>query len=112
MGNIVDSRHLAISEAELTERERTDPETGTISARALWTDGGQTHGIWQMTPGVLRDVQGPESVAIVAGRARVTVHPSEEVYEIGAGDTFILDAGETATWQVLETVRKFYVINR
>lgn len=79
----------------------------------LWTDGGQSHGIWQMTPGVLRNVAGPpESVALVAGRARVTVHPSEEVFEIAAGDTFVIDADETATWEVLETVRKFYVVNR
>ncbi len=112
MANIVTSRHLTIIEADLDEREKTDPETGTISSRVLWADGGQSHGLWQMTPGVLRNVQGPESVAIVAGRAKVTVHPSDEVFEIAAGDTFVIDAGETATWEVLETVRKFYVINR
>ncbi len=113
MGTIVDSRHLRIAEADLVDRERTDPETGIISSRVLWTDGGQSHGIWQMTPGVLRNVAGPpESVALVAGRARVTVHPSEEVFEIAAGDTFVIDADETATWEVLETVRKFYVVNR
>ncbi|UYP19548.1 cupin domain-containing protein [Rhodococcus sp. Z13] len=112
MSNIAGPRHLGVMAADLDPRERTQPEAGDISSRVVWTESGQSHGIWQMTPGTLQEVRGPESVALLAGRARVTVHPSGEVFEIAAGDVFVIDNDETATWEVLETVRKFFVVNR
>lgn len=111
MSNILNERHLGVAAAPLEPRDAPGPNAGQISSLALWERDGQRHGLWQMTPGLLPGVRGPESVVLLSGRARVTVEPAGQTYEVAEGDTFILDAGETATWEVLETVRKFYVVN-
>lgn len=85
---------------------------GEISKLAVWSHDGWTHGVWEMTPGVLRGVPGPESVCIIAGRASVVLHPGGEDIALGPGDVLVVDEGETADWTVTETVRKFFVVNR
>lgn len=103
-------RHLA-PDAELAAVD--NPTTAArISREPVFQLGGQAHGVWQMTPGVLSDVHGPESVCIISGRATVTISPGNETVELAPGDVFVIDAGETAEWTVHETIRKFYVVNR
>lgn len=87
-------------------------EAGEISRLQVWSRYGQSHGLWEMTPGRLEGIAGPESVYIITGRARVVIHPSEEAVNLQAGDVFAIDYNETADWTVTETVRKFYVVNR
>lgn len=84
-----------------------------ISSRTLWSspDGSQRHGIWEMSPGTLHEVHGPETVVILDGRATVTAD-SGEITTLGPGDVCVLHAGRTAAWEVHATVRKFFVINR
>lgn len=88
------------------------PGAGEIGRLPVWQRDGQTHGVWEMTPGVLRDVPGPESVCLLSGRATVQIRPSGEVVELQTGDVFAIDEGEIADWTVTETVRKFFVVNR
>ena len=106
-----DRRQTRGAEAELTATPRRCEEQGDTASLRVWATPTQRHGIWQMTPGVLPDVQGPETVVVLSGSAIVRIHPEERDYELSAGDVFVIDAGETATWTVLETVRKFFVIN-
>lgn len=109
--NAVGTRHVVAMAAKL-EAADAPAGAGEISKLPVWSDGGQSHGLWQMTPGRLEGVQGPESVCIVAGCASVVVHPSGERVELQAGDVFVIDHDESADWTVTETVRKFYVVNR
>lgn len=112
MSNLLAPRCLLVSEATLENREKLDPENGEISSLAIWKSGGITHGIWQMTPGVLKAFPGPETIALIAGRATVTIDQTGESVELTPGVMLVVDEGETATWVVHETVRKVYAILR
>lgn len=109
---ILEKRRLTrISDAQLESTPRRVAEQGDTSSLRVWATPTQRHGIWEMTPGVLPDVHGPETVVMVSGEATVRIEPEGRDYELRGGDVFIIDAEETATWTVRETVRKFFVIN-
>lgn len=102
-------RHLTIAEADLQPADAPDG-AGDIAKLPVWSDGSASTGIWQMTPGRLEAVPGPETVVILAGRASVHLEPSGEDVELAAGDALTVCAGERADWTVHETVRKFYIV--
>lgn len=106
-----DRRHTRSLEAKLTPTQRRCKEQGDTASLRVWATPTQRHGIWRMTPGVLPDVHGPETVVILSGEATVRIEPQGRDYELRAGDVFVIDAGETATWTVREAVQKFFVIN-
>ncbi|MGR6919886.1 cupin domain-containing protein [[Actinomadura] parvosata] len=63
----------------------------------LWEreDGSEVGAVWEMTPGVLDDVQGNEAFVIVSGRSRVDF-PDGRVLEFGPGDAGVLAPGDTS----------------
>lgn len=67
-------------------------------------------GIWQSTPGKWRIAYEEwEYVHVLEGRSVITADDGTE-HHLAAGDSFILRPGFTGTWEVLETLRKEYVI--
>jgi uncharacterized protein len=84
-----------------------DPQT---AGRILFEGHGMVAGVWQCTPGGWDTVDRPASEAMIflEGRARITPLGGEPVV-FQAGDTFVLPKGWNGRWQVLETVRKFFV---
>jgi len=103
---------MKVSEAAIEPREKLGPENGDISSLPVWKKDGITQGIWQMTPGTLTSYPGPETIVLIEGRATVTVDQTGETVELTPGDLFVIDEGESATWQVHETVRKVFAILR
>jgi uncharacterized cupin superfamily protein len=87
--------------------------TGTPTARIaeLAALPGVDVGIWEMTPGEVRDVEADEIFVVLSGRATVTVD-EEESFELGAGAVVHLRAGDRTRWTVHETIRKVYVVLR
>jgi uncharacterized cupin superfamily protein len=83
----------------------------TVSERVLWssTDGRVHTGVWQITPGVVCDVEVDEVFVVLAGRATVEVE-NGPVLEIAAGDVGMLRAGDRTVWRVHETLRKVFQI--
>jgi uncharacterized cupin superfamily protein len=79
----------------------------TARVAALGEIAGIAVGVWEMTPGEVRDVEGDEVFVVVAGRATVTVE-DEEVLELRPGAVVHLRAGDRTTWLVHEAVRKVY----
>jgi uncharacterized cupin superfamily protein len=83
----------------------------TESAREIWTQPGVETGFWECTPGTFtarRDgytelCQFVSGIVIVTGEDGISAR-------FVAGDTLITPAGWTGTWEVIETVRKLYVI--
>ncbi|MDF2140759.1 cupin domain-containing protein [Paenirhodobacter sp. CAU 1674] len=97
------------------ETSRPDPEK-LISGDPVHTtwnvedDRGLYCGIWQSTPGAWRcSYDEWEYCRILSGRAVITGDDGSRL-EVGPGDSFILRPGFSGRWEVLETIRKDYVI--
>lgn len=70
---------------------------------------GVSAGIWEATPGTWRFTSDHwEYCRILSGRSVITEDGGDPC-EVTAGDSFILRAGFTGTWSVIETTRKDYV---
>ncbi len=84
-----------------------DPQT---SGHILYAANGMTAGVWECTPGGWDTVDraATEAMLFLSGRARITTLGCEPVI-FEAGDTFVLPKGWNGRWEVLETVRKFFV---
>lgn len=67
-------------------------------------------GEWEATPGKWRISYAEwEYIHIISGRC-VLAGDDGSVTEAGPGDAFVVEPGFTGTWEVLETVRKHWVI--
>lgn len=84
-----------------------DPQT---SGRILHEGDGLVAGVWECTPGGWPTVDRPatEAMLFLAGRARITPAGGAPM-EFGPGDSVVLPKGWNGRWDVLETVRKFFV---
>ena len=83
------------------------------SVRQIWASSDESLecGVWECTPGSFsarRDGY-DELCLILSGTVRVT-QPSGASTILGAGDFLVTPAGWTGEWEVLETVRKVFVI--
>ena len=73
-------------------------------------DGSRELGVWEMTPGAVRDVEADEVFLVITGRATVEfVDPALPPIELAPGSVVRLDAGMRTVWTVHETLRKLYV---
>jgi uncharacterized protein len=82
------------------------PRTGV---QALTEFGGLEVGVWEMTPGVMSDVESDEVFVVLSGSATVEFADGGETMQLGAGDVVRLSAGARTVWSVTETLRKIYV---
>ncbi|MEU5806880.1 cupin domain-containing protein [Streptomyces sp. NPDC047718] len=105
-----------VPDAEL-EAEELDPGqivsgAPVVTGKVLWEspDGTQVRGIWQITPGVVTDVEANELFVVVSGRATIAVEGGATL-EVGPGSAGLLRAGDRTTWTVHETLRKAYHIS-
>lgn len=85
-----------------------DPQTSGI---AFFEGHGVSVGVWECTPGgwSIADRGDTETMLLLAGRVRITPLDGDPV-ELEEGDVFVLPKGWSGRWDVLDTVRKLYVI--
>ena len=81
----------------------------TTAATALDEFGGLEVGVWEMTPGVMTDVEADEVFVVVSGSATVEFGDGSQSLRIGPGDVVRLAAGAETVWTVTETLRKVYL---
>lgn len=83
------------------------------AARSLWTspDGALDIGIWECTPGRFTADRSTaaEFCHFLQGRLVMT-HVDGTRKELGPGDALMLPRGWKGTWEIVEHVRKIYVI--
>lgn len=98
------------------EPEDLDPSqivsgTPRMSNRTIFEsdDGRVIRGVWECTPGVVRDVEQDELFVVVAGRATVDVEGGPTL-GLSSGIACVLERGAKTTWTVTETLRKVYQI--
>ena len=82
------------------------PSTGTLE---LGDFGGREYGVWEMTPGAMRDVEVDELFVVVAGEATVEFASDGRVIHLRAGSVGHLEEGDVTVWTVTDTLRKVYV---
>ncbi|WP_179474421.1 cupin domain-containing protein [Mycolicibacterium vinylchloridicum] len=83
-----------------------EPHTGTAE---LGQFGGLEIGVWEMTPGVMRDVEAEEVFVVLSGAATVGFEDGGPPLTLSAGDVVRLTKGTRTVWTVTETLRKVYL---
>jgi uncharacterized cupin superfamily protein len=87
----------------------------TVSGRprtavhALTEFGGLEVGVWEMTPGVMSDVESDEVFVVLSGSATVEFADESETLHVQSGDVVRLTEGARTVWTVTETIRKVYL---
>lgn len=77
--------------------------------KKLWTGEGVVEaGLWECEPGPSRWLfETNESITVISGRMTVT-EDGGEPREVKAGDSAVFPRGWSGTWEIHETVFKFY----
>lgn len=83
------------------------PHTGLAT---LGRFGGLEVGVWEMTPGVMRDVEADELFLVIAGAAVVEFADGTAPLTLKPGDVVRLAKGAETVWTVTETLRKVYLV--
>ncbi|MFC5677408.1 cupin domain-containing protein [Aeromicrobium endophyticum] len=81
----------------------------TMGALPLADDAGVELGIWEITSGVVTDVEVDEVFVVLSGRGRVEFEDGSSI-ALAAGTVARLRAGDRTHWIVYETLRKIYVL--
>jgi uncharacterized protein len=110
------SREVAHDELpHIGPRSGADSGDPQVAARVLARDAasGTEVGVWSCTPGgwPVDSRTDTEVAHILSGRAVITDEGGAR-RELGAGDAIILPVGWTGRWDVVEDVRKLYVLIR
>ena len=111
---------LAVADAVLTPDELDpaqivsgDPRVASAVLHESAADepGGRVveRGVWEITPGVVTDVEADELFVVLSGRATIEVEDGPTL-EVGPGDAAVLPEGAVTRWTVHETLRKVYQI--
>jgi uncharacterized cupin superfamily protein len=72
-------------------------------------DGRVLRGVWEITPGVVTDVEADELFVVLSGRATVEIEGGPTL-ELEPGTAGVLRAGDRTVWRVHETLRKVFQI--
>jgi len=88
--------------------DRGDPQTRTLNIAA----GGCNSGVWECTPGgwPISSREDTEVCYVLSGRARLTDAVTGETLDIGPGDLVLLPQGWSGRWEIVETLKKVYVL--
>ena len=75
-------------------------------------DESMLTGVWECAPSVMEIDSYPvnEMMTVLSGSVTITDHGSGSVDTFVAGDTFFVAKGSRITWEITETLRKYYFI--
>jgi uncharacterized cupin superfamily protein len=102
------AREIQIPLSDVTAEQRISgtPKTGSVQIEKF---GGAIVGVWEMTPGVMRDVEVDEILTVLFGSATVEFQDGKTI-TLEPGTVARLHAGQHTVWTVSETLRKVYVL--
>ena len=69
-------------------------------------------GVWECAPSKMTFESYPvhEMMTVLAGSVTITNHDNDSAETFKAGDTFFVSRGSHFTWEITETLRKYYFI--
>jgi uncharacterized cupin superfamily protein len=97
---------IPLQDVSAEQRVEGSPKTGAVQIGKF---GETTIGVWEMTPGVMRDVEVDEILAVLSGAATVAFQDGGKI-TLEPGAVARLHAGQHTVWTVTETLRKVYVL--
>lgn len=102
------ARSMELEELEL---DPADVVAGSPRTRleALISAGDLEIGIWEITSGIVRDIESDEVFVVLSGRGRVEFDDGSSL-PLSEGTVVRLCAGERTTWTIYETLRKVYIV--
>lgn len=106
--SVVHAAALFVEHEDVASDQVVDghPRTG---AGQLGRFGDLEMGVWEMTPGVMRDVEADEVFVVLSGAAIVEFDDDTPPLSLTAGDVVRLAEGTRTVWTVTETLRKVYL---
>lgn len=108
-GQVADASSLVLAH-EPVPADQVVAGTPATGHEVLDDAAGRTIGVWEMTPGAMRDVEGDEVFVVLSGDATVEfVDPPAPPVELRPGSVARLASGMHTVWTVRETLRKVYV---
>jgi uncharacterized protein len=114
-GNLADHASLSI-DARLIELDHapvpsSDVVSGspTVGMADLISANGCAVGIWEITSGIVTDVEVEEVFVVLSGRGRVTFEDDSSIL-LNPHSVVHLRAGQKASWAIYETLRKVYFL--
>ena len=103
-----DTHPLPVLDACKWEKLEGDPHTVNLNAYTS-EDGSKIMGTWICTPGKWRvNYEKWEYCHFQEGYCVITPEGMEPIH-LRAGDIFVVEPGMKGTWEVVETVRKYFV---
>jgi len=106
---LVDAAVLVLAHEPVPDDQVADgaPTTGY----AVLDDGaGREIGVWEMSPGTMRDTEVDEVFIVLTGDATVEfADPAHPPIDLRPGSVVRLEDGMETIWTVRETLRKVYV---
>ena len=97
---------IPLKDVSAEQRISGSPKTGSVQIEKF---GGTVVGVWEMTPGVMRDVEVDEILTVLSGSAVVEFQDGSKI-TLEPGNVARLHAGQQTVWTVTETLRKVYVL--
>ena len=90
----------------------TDDQTEKDHSYFATADESILIGVWECAPSKLVFESYPvhEMMTILSGSVTVTNHEDGNSETFSAGDTFFVAKGSSFTWEITETLRKYYFI--
>jgi uncharacterized cupin superfamily protein len=106
--SVVRAGTLALTRTPVPDDQSVSGSPSTAAA-ALDEFGGLEVGVWEMTSGVMTDVEADEVFVVLFGFATVEFGDGSPTISIGPGDVVRLVEGVETVWTVTETLRKVYL---
>lgn len=106
--SVVHATALSLEHEAVPADQAGDGNT-TTGAVSVDDFAGLDVGVWEMSVGVMTDVEADELFVVLSGSATVEFADDSPTISIGAGDLVRLAPGAKTVWTVTETLRKVYL---
>ena len=99
---------LPLAEVPAAQIIAGTPRTGAMK---LGDFGGVSVGVWEMTPGTMRDIEIDEVFVVLLGEGSIAFEDGT-ITALEPGDVVELHAGQRTVWTITKTLRKVYLARR
>ena len=106
--SVANAAAVSLAMAAVPDDQRVSGEPATGNA-VFGTFADLEVGVWEMTAGVMRDIEADELFVVLSGSARVDFADGSASLDLNPGDVVRLTAGTRTEWTVHQPLRKVYL---